>query len=303
MGASEFRCPQSACAYAHDVPTCQTLVLKSLLSSGCVAVAARRRSLLFRSVVGTGLKAWKPLSVFPALIPAQFINLYLTQVFESVIIEFNIIVLNNIEINITAMASGATTQFWRRWAELQGALNLEELERDLEAATTWRRIFGEFFGTAPESHWLFGGRRYRMWFSGAWGAPGQFNPFVGAAMSKGSGLLALYVLHLLAQAPRYGNDIMRQIEERTGGRWAANPGAIYPLLDSMEESGLLTGVWEDERKRTRRVYSLTLAGRDELQRIKDVIRPLLREAIEVLSDLYAETGQHDVETASSQQAS
>jgi DNA-binding PadR family transcriptional regulator len=201
------------------------------------------------------------------------------------------------------MTSGASTQFWRRWEKSQGALSPEDLERDREAISAWRRFFVEFFGTTPESHWLFGGRRYKMWFSAMWGAPGHFNPLVGAAMSKGNGLLPLYVLHLLAEAPRYGNDIMRQIEERTQGRWAANPGAIYPLLDSMEQSGLLKSIWEDERKRTRRVYSLTLAGREELARIKDVIRPLLGEAIEVLSELYAETGRLDAEAATSQQAS
>ena len=110
-------------------------------------------------------------------------------------------------------------------------------------------------------------------------------------MSKGGGLLSLYVLHLLAEQPRYGNDIMRQIEVRTRGRWNANPGAIYPLLDSMEEQGLVAGVWEDPKKRTRRVYSLTPVGREELFRISQVIRPKLHEAIEVLSGLFEETDQ------------
>jgi DNA-binding PadR family transcriptional regulator len=104
-------------------------------------------------------------------------------------------------------------------------------------------------------------------------------------LSKGGGLLSLYVLHLLSEKPRYGNDIMREIEERTQGRWGSNPGAVYPLLSVMEESGFVNGAWEDPTKRTRRVYSLTPAGRQEMDRLKEVIRPKLEEAISVLRDL------------------
>jgi len=194
------------------------------------------------------------------------------------------------------MHTSLSTHFWQKWSEVQRSLSGDELERDLETSVAWRRFFADFFGTTPERHWLFGGRRFRSWFSDPWGAPGQFNPFVGGAMSKGGGLLSLYVLHLLAQEPRYGNDIMREIESRTEGRWSANPGAIYPLLDSMEEQRLVEGIWEDPRKRTRRVYSLTSVGREELERLRDVIRPKLREAIDVLFDLYEEMGQPDGET-------
>ncbi len=107
-------------------------------------------------------------------------------------------------------------------------------------------------------------------------------------MSKGGGLLSLYVLHLLEEKPRYGNDIMREIEGRTQGRWGPNPGAIYPMLTMMEKSGFIDGKWEDPEKRTRRIYSITPAGREELERLKEVIRPKLEEAIHVLSQLYDE---------------
>jgi DNA-binding PadR family transcriptional regulator len=105
-------------------------------------------------------------------------------------------------------------------------------------------------------------------------------------MSKGGGLLSLYMLHLLAEKPRYGNDIMRELEGRTHGRWASNPGAIYPLLTAMEDSGLVVSEWEDPDKRTRRIYRLTPEGQGELERLKEVMRPKLEEAIDVLRDLY-----------------
>jgi DNA-binding PadR family transcriptional regulator len=104
-------------------------------------------------------------------------------------------------------------------------------------------------------------------------------------MSKGGGLLSLYVLHLLAEKPRYGNDIMRAIQKRTHRRWGSNPGAIYPLLNAMEDRNLVEGKWEDPDKRTRRIYHLTEAGNQELDRLKEVIRPKLEEAITVLREL------------------
>lgn len=145
----------------------------------------------------------------------------------------------------------------------------------------WREAFAEFLGEAPEEHWMFGGRRFRPWLMGEAG----FNPFVAMALSKGGGLLPLYVLHLIAQEPRYGNALMTAIEERTGGAWGTNPGAIYPLLNDMEEHGLIEGDWEDPDRRTVRRYTITARGREELDRLKAVMRPRLQEALDVLSDV------------------
>jgi DNA-binding PadR family transcriptional regulator len=89
-------------------------------------------------------------------------------------------------------------------------------------------------------------------------------------------------MQLVAQKPRYGNEIMEIIAERTGGQWVSNPGAIYPLLTQLEEEGLVEGLWEDPQKRTIRIYSLTKDGVQELARLKAIVRPKLAEAIEVL---------------------
>jgi DNA-binding PadR family transcriptional regulator len=100
------------------------------------------------------------------------------------------------------------------------------------------------------------------------------------------------VLHLLAQQARYGNEIMTELETRTEGRWLANPGAVYPLLDLLEQQGLVTGEWEDPQKRTRRFYRLTTTGQAELEQLKEVMRPKLEEVIvilgKLLANLYAE---------------
>jgi DNA-binding PadR family transcriptional regulator len=178
--------------------------------------------------------------------------------------------------------------FWQNW---QDAHRTEDREHRATFdhrthGSAWHTFLAEFLGVPPEKHWLFGGRRFKSWISGKWGPPSLFNPFVAVMLTKGGGLLSLFVLHLLAEKPRYGNDIMREIEDRTKGRWGANPGAIYPLLTAMEERGLVEGAWEDPQKRTRRVYSLTPAGSQELERLKEVMRPKLEEAINVLRGMY-----------------
>jgi PadR family transcriptional regulator PadR len=175
--------------------------------------------------------------------------------------------------------------FWQMWTEAQQSADEDTPEAAFDIRTMWRQFFAEFLGVAPEEHWLFGGRRFKPWFSDKWCPPDVFNPFVAVVLSKGGGLLSLYVLYLLAEKPRYGNDIMREIEERTQGQWGPNPGAVYPLLTAMEERGLVEGAWEDPQKRTRRIYSLTPAGHEELERLKEIIRPKLEEAINVLRDL------------------
>lgn len=145
----------------------------------------------------------------------------------------------------------------------------------------WREFFHGEMGDWPESHWAFGGRRFKPWHQGI----ASFNPFVASVLSKGGGLMPVLVMHLIDERPRYGNEIMSLIAERTGGQWVANPGAIYPLMTMLEERGLIEGEWEDPEKRTVRVYRLTAEGEGELERLKAIIKPKLLEAVDVLETL------------------
>ncbi|MBN1963210.1 MAG: PadR family transcriptional regulator [Anaerolineae bacterium] len=147
-----------------------------------------------------------------------------------------------------------------------------------------REFFRSFMGTPPGEHWLFGARRFKPWRMGDW----LFNPFVSALLSKSGGLLPLYTLHLLSDAPHYGNEIITTLAERTSEQGLANPAAVYPLLAEMEARGFVESDWDDPVKRTTRQYTITRAGREELARLKAIMRPKLREAIEVLKDLLDE---------------
>jgi len=145
----------------------------------------------------------------------------------------------------------------------------------------WREFFHQTFGAWPEDHWIFGGRRFSPWHQGI----DSFNPFAAALLSKGGGLLPLYALNLIAQQPRYGNEIMDLLAERTHGQWVANPGAVYPLLGQLEKQGLIEGKWGDPDKRTIRVYAITPAGQAEVERIKMIVTPKLSETVLVLQEL------------------
>ena len=77
----------------------------------------------------------------------------------------------------------------------------------------------------------------------------------GGRIPKGNvrGLL----LAALLNGPAHGYELMRRLEEQAGGRWRPSPGSVYPLLQLLEDEGLVQGRDENGRK----VYELTESGR------------------------------------------
>lgn len=51
------------------------------------------------------------------------------------------------------------------------------------------------------------------------------------------GELRLLVLAMIAEQPRHGYELMRVLEERTGGGYSPSPGVIYPTLAWLEDMG------------------------------------------------------------------
>jgi len=74
------------------------------------------------------------------------------------------------------------------------------------------------------------------------------------------------VLGLLALGPRSGYDIKTVVDRSTRFFWAASYGQIYPELRRLEEEGLIEGEDAPNGGRSRRVYRLTDAGREALER-------------------------------------
>ena len=80
------------------------------------------------------------------------------------------------------------------------------------------------------------------------------------ARKFGSADLQLLLLALLAERPAHGYELIRSLEERSGGFYAPSPGMIYPALTFLEEIGHAAMSLEG----TRKLYTLTEAGRTEL---------------------------------------
>ena len=57
---------------------------------------------------------------------------------------------------------------------------------------------------------------------------GDRDPFTGELRKRE--VLPLLVLHLIAQGPSYGNQLMERIAGMTAGVLSVNPNTMYPLL-------------------------------------------------------------------------
>jgi DNA-binding PadR family transcriptional regulator len=73
-------------------------------------------------------------------------------------------------------------------------------------------------------------------------------------LSRGD-IRALLISALL-DGPAHGYELMRRLEEASGGAWSPSPGSVYPTLQMLEEEGLLDSSMESGRK----TYSLTANG-------------------------------------------
>src|SRR5699024_5639742 len=98
-----------------------------------------------------------------------------------------------------------------------------------------------------------------------WGGPGRGGPDGPGSGRRGHGHpggrranrgdVRAAVIHLLAEEPMHGYQIIREIEQRSDGAWKPSAGSVYPSLQLLADEGLLT-VEEDAGRKT---YSLTEA--------------------------------------------
>jgi len=75
------------------------------------------------------------------------------------------------------------------------------------------------------------------------------------------GLSKFFILRVLHDGKLHGYDVARAVARVTGGCCSPTEGTIYPVLREFEAGGFVTVAEEVVQGRTRRVYSLTDAGR------------------------------------------
>jgi DNA-binding PadR family transcriptional regulator len=88
----------------------------------------------------------------------------------------------------------------------------------------------------------------------------------------------LLVLLSLAEQPRHGYSILKDVESMSGGRVLLSTGTLYGALQRLLENAWIERVEEDVTPRDRRTYRLTSRGRRNLQTEIERMRHLTKVA-------------------------
>ena len=132
-----------------------------------------------------------------------------------------------------------------------------------------RRVCGE--RRQARGDFEFGGERRGDHYRGA-GRGGRLGRFFD------HGDLRYVLLHLIAEKPRHGYELIKAIEEKFGGMYSPSPGVVYPTLTHLEELGHLRA---EAGGGTKKLYSITEEGTNFLaanQPLVDAISDRMAEA-------------------------
>ena len=79
------------------------------------------------------------------------------------------------------------------------------------------------------------------------------------------GSLDLLILKTLSLSGMHGWGISQRVQQMSSGEFAMNQGSLYPALQRLEKTGLITSEWGvTDNNRQARYYRLTAAGRRAL---------------------------------------
>ena len=92
------------------------------------------------------------------------------------------------------------------------------------------------------------------------------------------GDLRFVILALVAEQPRHGYDLIKELDERTGGAYRPSAGAIYPTLALLEDEGL---VRQAGGETGRKLYEPTEDGRKVLEEYKSHVEAIFARMAEV----------------------
>lgn len=82
------------------------------------------------------------------------------------------------------------------------------------------------------------------------------------------GVVGPCILALLSTGPRYGLQLVKELD--SVGQLLSSQGTVYPLLNRLQEAGLVSSYWEmSDSERPRRYYEITNAGLRELSEFRD----------------------------------
>ncbi|HET6181068.1 MAG TPA: PadR family transcriptional regulator [Candidatus Sulfotelmatobacter sp.] len=122
---------------------------------------------------------------------------------------------------------------------------------------------------------------------GSWWRGGMGTPFMGGGFPWGRGgrwgrffgpgEIRLALLSMLESGSKHGYELIKELETKSGGVYKASAGAIYPALQQLEDEGMVTS----DTAAGKRTYSLTEAGKAELQREAETVKKIWQRAEQV----------------------
>ncbi len=132
-----------------------------------------------------------------------------------------------------------------------------------QAAYGWAGAgpWGAEWGRGPHNTWYgeFHGPKLGRMMRHMMRRGGPF-AFGGPPRMFGRGDLKYALLDLLRDHPKHGYEMIKDLEDRSGGFYTPSAGAIYPTLQLLEDRGWVAVEMVEGKK----VYSITDAGQQEL---------------------------------------
>lgn len=139
----------------------------------------------------------------------------------------------------------------------------------------WRGNWGPFHFDFNDEGWSGGGR-----------GGGARRGRRASRMFEG-GELKLVLLKLISEQPRHGYDLIRAVEELTGGTYAPSPGIVYPTLTMLQDMGFIE---ETTGEGARKPFQITEAGTEHLEENAEDAEELIRRLKALSPSSYPEGG-------------
>ena len=99
------------------------------------------------------------------------------------------------------------------------------------------------------------------------------------------GDLKYVILRLLAEKPRHGYEIIKEMEERFSGAYAPSAGTVYPTLTLLEDLGYATVTPQEGGKK---VYAITPEGEKYLEENKSAVEDIFERISDFGSSFLSE---------------
>lgn len=115
-------------------------------------------------------------------------------------------------------------------------------------------------------------------------------------------VLEFLVLEACEEGPTYGYEVVSRIEDITEGHWTPSYGTIYPLMQRLEDKGLIESLADKEAEEEgletgdRKYFAITDDGREKLEEAskekKEKFEDLIKGYLKVYEHVH---GQSDLE--------